>query len=76
MPSKPVAVLPVGTIVQRQPRGARRIQSPARILDSFMKSDKLGRRQIWYRVQTLEDGLIREWPGSHCLLHTPAPALA
>lgn len=75
MPSSPVPVLPVGTIVQRQQRGTGRIHPPARILDSFTKWDRLGRRQIWYRVQTLEDGLIREWPGSHCQMQAAAPAL-
>lgn len=78
MPSKPkpMPVLPVGTIVQRQSRGACRIQSPARILQAFTKSDRLGRRQIVYRVQILEFGVVRDWPGSHCVVLNPAPANA
>jgi hypothetical protein len=69
-------ILPVGTIVSRQARGQRRIQNQARILEAFTKSDKLGRRQIVYRVQILESGVVREWPGPHCVVFNPAPASA
>lgn len=72
----PVPVLPPGTIVVRQARGTTRIQDTARIIDAFTVSDKLGRRLIRYRVQILESGLIRDWPGSHCRVLTPAPASA
>lgn len=72
----PTSILPVGTIVSRQARGKHRIQNQARILDAFMIPDKLGRRQIRYRVQILESGVVREWPGSHCVVLTPAPAFA
>jgi|GEM_PF-5484065 hypothetical protein len=72
----PAPILPVGTIVSRQARGTRRIQNQARILEAFTTSDKLGRRQIRYRVQILESGVVREWPGSHCVVLTPAPASA
>lgn len=72
----PVAVFPVGTIVKRQSRGRQIIHNQGRVVDSFMKSDKLGRRQIIYRVQILESGLVRDWPGPHCTLVTPAPASA
>jgi hypothetical protein len=76
MASTPVPFLSVGTIVLRQARGVRTIHYHGRIVDSFTKSDKLGRRQIWYRVQVLESGLTRDWPGSHCQPVTPAPASA
>lgn len=72
----PTPILPVGTIVSRQARGKHHIQNQARILDAFMIPDKLGRRQIRYRVQILESGVVREWPGSHCVVLTPAPAFA
>lgn len=72
----PAPILPVGTIVTRQARGQQRIQNQARILDAFTIPDKLGRRQIRYRVQILESGVVREWPGSHCVVLTPAPASA
>lgn len=76
-PSKsPAPILPVGTIVSRQARGKDRIQNQARILDAFTIPDKLGRRQIRYRVQILESGAVREWPGSHCVVLSPAPASA
>lgn len=70
------APLPTGTIVTRQRRGLRDVQIQARILDSFTISDKLGRRQIWYRCQLLSNGVIRDWPGSHVIVVTPAPASA
>jgi hypothetical protein len=76
MASSPAPLLPVGTIVVRQARGLRTIHTHGRILDAFTKSDKLGRRQIWYRVQILESGITRDWPGSHCQTVTPAPASA
>lgn len=72
----PAPILPVGTIVTRQARGRDLIQKQARILDAFTISDKLGRRQIRYRVQILESGVVREWPGSHCVVLNPAPASA
>lgn len=68
-------ILPVGTIVSRQARGRDRIQNQARILDAFTISDRLGRRQIRYRVQILESGVVRDWPGSHCVVVSPAPAI-
>lgn len=70
----PAPLLPPGTIVTRQARGVRNIQLHGRILESFTTSDKLGRRQIWYRCHVLETGVTRNWPGSHCLVVTPAPA--
>lgn len=76
MASAPVQLLPVGTIVLRQSRGMRTIHLHGRILESFTKLDKLGRRQIWYRVQVLDSGITRDWPGSHCQPITPAPASA
>lgn len=72
----PVSILPVGTIVSRQARGKVHIHNQGRIVDSFTKSDKLGRRQIFYRVQVLESGLVRDWPGPHCQVVTPPPASA
>lgn len=72
----PAPILPVGTIVTRQARGRDLIQKQARILEASTKSDKLGRRQIVYRVQILESGAVREWPGSHCIVLNPAPANA
>ena len=65
-----------GTIVARQSRGLRDIQMQARVLDSFTTSDKLGRKQIWYRCEVLTTGVIRNWPGSHLTVITPAPASA
>lgn len=75
-PKKPVPILPAGTIVTRQARGKKPIHGQGRILESFTTSDKLGRRQIVYRVQILESGLVRDWPGPHCVVVTPAPASA
>lgn len=62
-----------GTIVTRQPRGVRRIHHTARILDHFTTTDKLGRRQIWYRCHVIELGVERNWPHSHCVVITPTP---
>lgn len=72
----PATVLPPGTIVQLQARGGDRIQGPARILEASTSTDKLGRRLIRYRVQILDSGLTREWPGPHCKVISPAPASA
>lgn len=72
--AKSVTIHPAGTIVTKQRRGLRTIQKHARILESFTTLDKLGRKQVWYRCQELETGLIRDWPGSHCLVVAPAPA--
>lgn len=69
-------LLPPGTIVCRQSRGLRDVQMQARIVDSFTTSDRLGRRQIWYRCQLLNTGVIRDWPGSHVIVVSPAPASA
>lgn len=67
------APLSPGTIVSRESRGLRSIQMQAQILNSFTVSDKLGRRQIWYRCQLVNNGVIRDWPGSHITVITPAP---
>lgn len=75
-PKIPVAMLPVGTIVTRQARGKQHIHNQGRIVEAFTTSDRLGRRQIRYRVQILESGVVREWPGSHCVVLSPAPASA
>lgn len=72
----PAPVLPAGTIVSRQARGKQHIHNQARILAAFTKSDRLGRRQIVYRVQILQSGVVRDWPGSHCVVLSPAPAEA
>ena len=69
-------LLPAGTIVTRQARGLRDVQIHARVVDSFTTSDKLGRKQIWYRCQLLSTGVVRDWPGSHVIVVTPAPASA
>lgn len=76
MATAPVSILPVGTIVTRQARGRSIANNHGRILESYTKTDKLNRRQIWYRVQIIESGLIRDWPGSHCRPHAAAPASA
>jgi hypothetical protein len=75
MAKPPVAVLPPGTIVTRQARGKKHIHDQGRVLESFTTSDKLNRRQLWYRVE-IQPGLVRDWPGSHCQVLCPAPASA
>lgn len=75
MAKGPAPVLPAGTIVTRQARGNKLIHKQGRILKAFTTTDKLNRRQIWYRVE-IEPGLVRDWPGPHCTVLCPPPAIA